>query len=321
MGQGTIIRSRRVEPGAACAVPRVAVVTLGQTPRTDVVPELCELTGRPMEAIEFGVLDGVDADVLARISPGPGEPALLTRMRDGSDIVMSIDWTSDRMQEIYSEIAGLDIDLVVLMSSLLGAVPAPAQTTIFCDRVVVRTIETFTDAGLRVGILLSLDSQGDMVVRDRTRRPEMVRAAIARPGDHGALEVAIDELDDCDVLILHSVTYSEEERRNAAARSGKPVVMARRLVASAIREALDRLAAPSGSITSDGALSERLRTLSAREREIMFLVAEGLANKEIAFRLGISFRTVEIHRARMMSKMDFRTMTDLVRTVDSLSEF
>lgn len=321
MGQETTTRTSRAERKPAASVPRVAVVTLGQTPRADVVPELCVLAGRPMEAVEFGVLDGVDADVLARISPGPGEPALLTRLRDGSDIVMSIDWTSDRMQEIYTEIAGLDIDLVVLMSSLLGAVPAPAQTTIFCDRVVVRTIETFVDAGLRVGILLSLDGQSDMVVRDRMRRPELARVAIARPGDQAALAVAIDELDDCDVLILHSVTYSEEERQKAAARSGKPVVMARQLVASAIREALDRLAAPWDPETSDGILSERLRTLSAREREIMFLVAEGLANKEIAFRLGISFRTVEIHRARMMGKMDFRTMTDLVRTVDSLSEF
>lgn len=302
-------------------MPRVAVVTLGQTPRVDVVPELRALVGRPMEAVEFGVLDGADAETLARIAPGPGEAALMTRLRDGSDIVMSIDWTSDRMLEIYSEIAVLDIDLVVLMSSLLGAVPAPARTTIFCDRVVARTIETFADAGLMVGILLSLDSQGDMVVRERTRQPEMVRVAIARPGDHRALATAIDELNDCDVLILHSVSYSEEERRKAAERSGKPVVMARKLVASAIREALDRLAAPRDPEARDGALSERLRTLSVREREIMFLVAGGLANKEIAFRLGISFRTVEIHRARMMSKMDFRTMTDLVRTVDSLSAF
>ncbi|MCR9074114.1 MAG: AroM family protein [Alphaproteobacteria bacterium] len=321
MGQGTTTRSTSARNRSVPLEPRVAVVTLGQTPRIDVVPELCEMAGRPMEAMEFGVLDGVDAETLGRIAPGPGETALITRLRDGSDIVMSIDWTSDRMQEIYSEIAGIDIDLVVLMSSLLGAVPAPARTTIFCDRVVSRTIETFADAGLKVGIVLSLDSQGDMVVRERTRQPDMVRAAIARPGDGAALAGAIDELAECDVLILHSVTYSEEERRKAATRSGKPVVLARRLVASAIREALDRLAAPRDPDTTDGALSERLRTLSVREREIMFLVAGGLANKEIAFRLGISFRTVEIHRARMMSKMEFRTMTDLVRTVDSLSEF
>lgn len=329
MGQGTTTRSAQTKACAVPSMPRVAIVTLGQTPRIDVVPELCSLAERPMEALEFGVLDGVEPDVLRRIAPGPGEPALLSRLRNGSDIVMSIDWTSDRMQEIYSEIAAQDVDLVVLMSSLLGSVPAPARTTIFSDRVVARTIETFADAGLHVGILLSLDSQGDMVVRDRTRRPERVRAAIARPGDQAALQAAIDELADCDVLILHSVTYSEEERLSAAERSGKPVVMARQLVASAIREALDRLAAPRdpdarnvrGDGPRDGPLSDRLRTLSVREREIMFLVADGLANKEIAFRLGISFRTVEIHRARMMSKMDFRSMTDLVRTVDSLSEF
>ncbi len=167
--------------------------------------------------------------------------------------------------------------------------------------------------------MLSLESQGDMVAFRGTRRG-MIRPAVARPGDTAALEAAIDELRDCDMLVLHSVTYAEAERAAVAERSGKPVVMARHLVASAIREALDRLAGPCGT-AANAALRDRLRTLSQREREIMFLVAEGLANKEIAFRLGISFRTVEIHRARMMSKMDFRTMTDLVRTVDSLSEF
>jgi DNA-binding CsgD family transcriptional regulator len=239
-------------------------------------------------------------------------------------VVLSLDWTSDRMRGIYAEIAAADVDLVVLMSTLLGEPPAIARTTIFCDRVVARAIETFVDSGLRVGIVLSLESQGDMVAFRGTRRG-MIRPAVARPGDAVALEAAIDELRDCDLLVLHSVTYAEAERAAVAVRSGKPVVMARHLVASAIREALDRLAGPCGTAARgaphNGTLRDRLRTLSQREREIMFLVADGLANKEIAFRLGISFRTVEIHRARMMGKMEFSTMADLVRTVDSLSEF
>jgi len=299
---------------------RVAFVTLGQTPRNDVVPELCRLVGSPMEILEFGVLDNVSRDVMALAGPDPGDPALLTRLRDGSDVVLSLDWTSDRMGEIHHQIASQDIDLVVLMSTMLGVAPAPARATIFCDRVAARAIETFAHAGLIVGLVLSLENQSEHIVSG-CPWSKMLRVAIARPGDRVALETAIDELEGCDVVVLHSVTYSEPERKFAAARSGRPVVLARRMVASAIRDALDRLAAPRDANPRCEPLSNRLRLLSVREREIMFLVAGGLSNKEIAFRLGISFRTVEIHRARMMSKMDFRTMTDLVRTVDSLSEF
>ena len=323
---GTAVAQRTKNPSKGSDIQseslaqRVAFVTLGQTPRNDVVPDLRRLVGSPIETREFGVLDGVSAKVMSKVGPGPGDPALLTRLRDGSDMVLSLDWTSDRMREIYGEIARQDIDLVVLMSTMLGDMPAPARATIFCDRVAARAIETFAHAGQIVGIVLSLESQGDYIVGGHPWS-DMTRVAVARPGDRVALEAAIDEFDGCDIVVLHSVTYSEPERKIAQARSGKPVVIARRLVASAIRDALDHLAAPRAPGARSGPLSDRLRLLSVREREIMFLVAEGLANKEIAFRLGISFRTVEIHRARMMSKMDFRTMTDLVRTVDSLSGF
>jgi DNA-binding NarL/FixJ family response regulator len=49
-----------------------------------------------------------------------------------------------------------------------------------------------------------------------------------------------------------------------------------------------------------------------REKEVIRLLAEGKANKEIALKLGITARTVETHRARIMMKMGFRTFTDLV---------
>ncbi len=58
---------------------------------------------------------------------------------------------------------------------------------------------------------------------------------------------------------------------------------------------------------------ERLATLSAREREVMDLILEGKMNKVIADRMGISMRTVEVHRAHVFSKMQVRTAVELAR--------
>ena len=53
--------------------------------------------------------------------------------------------------------------------------------------------------------------------------------------------------------------------------------------------------------------------LSPREREIVQLLAEGKSNKEVAAALGISVKTVETHRARIMGKLDLHSVSDLVR--------
>lgn len=54
-------------------------------------------------------------------------------------------------------------------------------------------------------------------------------------------------------------------------------------------------------------------TLTAREREILHLVAEGFTSPDIAGRLGISSRTAETHRGNLMRKLDLRTQTDIIR--------
>ena len=57
----------------------------------------------------------------------------------------------------------------------------------------------------------------------------------------------------------------------------------------------------------------RYDSLTPREREVMKSVVQGHANKVIAFDLDLSQRTVEIHRARVMEKMEARSLADLVR--------
>ncbi|MDJ0838390.1 MAG: LuxR C-terminal-related transcriptional regulator [Acidobacteriota bacterium] len=58
---------------------------------------------------------------------------------------------------------------------------------------------------------------------------------------------------------------------------------------------------------------ERLDKLTGREREVLGLLIQGMANKVIAMELGIAERTVEFHRARVMSKMGADSLADLVR--------
>ncbi len=56
--------------------------------------------------------------------------------------------------------------------------------------------------------------------------------------------------------------------------------------------------------------------LSPRESEVLELLVQGLHNRSIAEQLGISHRTVEIHKARVMSKLNVRSLVELVRLVD-----
>ncbi|MBL8483996.1 MAG: DNA-binding response regulator, partial [Rhodocyclaceae bacterium] len=59
----------------------------------------------------------------------------------------------------------------------------------------------------------------------------------------------------------------------------------------------------------------RLESLTERETEVMRLIVAGRLNKQIADDLGISIKTVEVHRARVMEKMDVRAVAELVQAV------
>lgn len=83
-----------------------------------------------------------------------------------------------------------------------------------------------------------------------------------------------------------------------------------------VLEVLRNYQASQAERASEDALERRLETLSQREREVLGLALEGRLNKQIAEELNITMRTVEVHRARALEKMQARTLLELARVLD-----
>jgi FixJ family two-component response regulator len=87
---------------------------------------------------------------------------------------------------------------------------------------------------------------------------------------------------------------------------------------AAVAEAVARDQRRRSEAHRDASIRQRYEQLTPREREVMGLVAAGLMNKQIAWRLSLSEITVKIHRGNMIRKMQAKSVADLVRLADQL---
>jgi FixJ family two-component response regulator len=92
-----------------------------------------------------------------------------------------------------------------------------------------------------------------------------------------------------------------------------------RALLAAVHDALRQTSTDLATAASRAAVNERVAALSGREYEVMRCVVDGMTNKAIASELGISVKTVECHRSRMMDKLNAGSVAELVRLVASSS--
>lgn len=188
------------------------------------------------------------------------------------------------------------------------------------------------DEGVRDSLLALLESNG-LAVETFASGGEFLDAQDGRINGCLLLDVQMPEMDGLQVLeklvadglmppVIMITGYGEVRIAVKAMKAGaldfveKP--FAEEVILDSVRRALELDAQNRRRTESLDAAQAGLARLTARERDVLEQLVIGQQNKVIAFELGISARTVEIHRARVMEKMGARNLSHLIRMALSL---
>jgi DNA-binding NarL/FixJ family response regulator len=168
----------------------------------------------------------------------------------------------------------------------------------------------------RQAVAMALELKPDLLVLD-IAMPELngveVIRQIRRSLDVPVLIVTMYDADD----VLREATEAGANGYVLKAEAGRTLVNAARTIlqrdAPSDRVRSRAVDAEAGAGATDVLPRPRGRELTSREREVLQLLVEGHGNKEVASALGITTKTAETHRARIMSKLNMHSMSELVR--------
>lgn len=221
---------------------RVAFFTIGQSPRSDVVPEMAGMLGADVAIDEFGVLDGLSADELRSLAPREGGYRFASRMRDGSQVELDKRAVEERLAHLMLQADGRGYAALVPLCTGT-AIPPMRSLVVEPQQVVDHALAGLAAHCRRVGLLVPLAQQAaafhlavppgcdTQVAHASPYEPDRDRAV-------RAFEDAGRALAGCDLIVMHCMGYASWMRQIVSAASGTPVLQSNRIVAGMLAQLL-----------------------------------------------------------------------------------
>lgn len=193
-------------------------------------------------------------------------------------------------------------------------------------------------ATVRQGLKLLIDSQSDMTVvgeaADGNRvleqadalKPDIVVMDISMPGMNGLVATRMLKRVQPDAAIVALTRHEDDTYLEEVLRAGASGYVLKQSAPDEFLQAIRAVAA--GGVYLDPAMSSRVADglldrdraagraavpISERESAVLRLIAVGYSNKEVATQLGISVKTVEVHKANAMRKLGLTGRVDVIR--------
>jgi protein AroM len=220
---------------------KVGMVTIGQSPRVDVVPEMKEILGPEIEILEAGALDGLTLEEVKKFSPKKGDYVLCTRMTDGSEVVIGKRFVLPRVQQCLDHLTEKGAQVLLLLCT--GEFPqfSSQRLLIESQKIMDHFILALDGENKRIGVLTPLADQiGQSREKYSLLKGKVIIKAASPYVAEDEVSLAAKELkkEDLQVIMMHCIGYTQAMKKKMMEITGKPAVLARSLVARALKELL-----------------------------------------------------------------------------------
>jgi protein AroM len=217
---------------------KIGIVTIGQSPRPDVVGEITRVLGSSHEVVEAGALDGLTLEELSGMRPARGNDILVTRTRDGTEVKVTHDLVCPLIQERITELDDRGVGIILLLCT--GKFPKfEAKSLIVTPSEIVRGCTAAAIREGRLGMIYPSIQQvggkpaerqdGNLITYLDAASPYEPMEEIEKLGDRLAKR-------DLDLIVLNCMGFSHEHKRVVKEKTGKTVIQSSSLVGRVLKE-------------------------------------------------------------------------------------
>jgi protein AroM len=218
---------------------KIGMITIGQSPRIDVVPEMREVLGTDVEILEAGALDGLSLEEAKRFYPKGRDYVLCTRMSDGTEVVVAKRFILPRVQQCIDLLTERGAEILVFICT--GHFPPFSSKRLFVEaqKIVDHFILALHGENERMGLLIPLSDQIEQARRKYRRlKGEMIIRSASPYASEDEVTQTAKELKKADphLIVMHCMGYTQAMKKKVMEITGKPTVLARTLVARTVKE-------------------------------------------------------------------------------------
>jgi protein AroM len=223
-------------------MPKIGMITVGQSPRNDIAPAMSRIIGPGIEIIQKGALDGLSDTEINALAPKSVENRLCTRLVDGRQVVVVKEKILSLMQSKIDALNQASVDLIVFLCT--GHFPRFESRCLIVEaqRIVDHCLEALVDDRCTLGVVIPLAEQMTQARQSLSHMTSKIHVVSASP--YGPLETvrqAASELNrnPVDLVVLHCMGFSSDHRQVVREITQKPVLVANSIVARTLAELVE----------------------------------------------------------------------------------